>query len=177
MRFIGSSGHRAVGPSGHRPITRSPDRPIRLLAPLVFALVVACSGINSQTYSFATLSEARQAGAVAKGWIPEGLPPGSHDIRIAQVPGSAQHWGIINFPQTEEDSLKTLLQPEEISLDGQRCETPGRIEWWPIILRGVLDGSRLSATGIRGYRSKQGNLLFAVNWRQGRAYYWAEGSR
>jgi len=140
---------------------------------VALALVLACEAIDSQTYSFATLAEAREAGAIANGWIPEGVPAGSRDIRVAQVPGSSVHWAIINFPQAEADALKALLQPEEISLDGQRCEMPRRIEWWPIILRGDLDGPRLSATGIRGYRSKQGNLLFAVNWNQGRAYYWS----
>jgi hypothetical protein len=143
----------------------------------ILALLAACSSINSQTYSYATLSEARQAGAVAKGWIPEGLPAGSHDIRIAQVPGSAEHWAIVNFQPSERDSLRQLLQPDELSLNGRRCDTPGRIEWWPVLLRGTLDGDRLSATGIRGYRSKQGNLLFAVNWSQGRAYLWSEEKR
>ena len=134
--------------------------------------VAACAGINSQTYSFATLDEARRAGAISRGWIPEGLPPGSHDIRVAQVPDTSQHWGIINFPAAEEGVLRALLQPGEVSLTGEHCDMPGRIEWWPVVLRGELDGERLAATGIRGYRAKAGQLLFAVNWSQGRAYYW-----
>jgi hypothetical protein len=134
--------------------------------------VSACAGINSQTYSFATLDEARRAGAISHGWIPEGLPPGSHDIRVAQVPDTSQHWGIINFPAAEEGVLRALLQPAEVSLTGEHCDMPGRIEWWPVVLRGELNGERLAATGIRGYRAKAGQLLFAVNWSQGRAYYW-----
>ena len=137
------------------------------------ALAAACSGINSQTNSFATLAEARQAGAIAQGRIPDGLPPGSHDLREAHVPGTRQRWGIVNFPEAEAGSLRALLTPEEVQLDGQRCEAPGRIEWWPVVLRGNLDGARIAATGIRGYRSKDGQLIFAVNWDQGRAYYWA----
>jgi hypothetical protein len=131
-----------------------------------------CAGLNSQTYSFATLEEARQAGAIAKGWVPEGLPPGSHDLRVAQVPGTSQHWGIINFPRAEEGALRALLEPAEVSLSGEHCDMPGRIEWWPIVLRGALDGERLAATGLRGYRATTGRRLFAVNWNQGRAYYW-----
>lgn len=143
---------------------------------IALAAASACSGINAQTNSFATLAEARQAGAIAKGWIPEGLPAGSHDIREAHVPGTHERWGIIDFPQSEEASLRALLQPDEISLDGQRCEIPGRIEWWPLMLRGTLDGARLSATGIRAYRAKTGGLMFAVNWSQGRAYFWSPAS-
>ena len=147
-------------------------------APAAMALVaaVACSGINAQTNSFATLAEAREAGAIAKGWIPEGLPPASHDIREGHVPGTTARWGIIDFPQSEEASLRALLQPDGIPLSGQRCEIPGRIEWWPLMLRGSLDGERLSATGIRAYRAKEGNLIFAVNWSQGRAYFWTPAS-
>jgi len=143
-------------------------RPVALIA-----FAVACSGVNSQTNSFATLAEARQAGAIAQGWIPDGLPSSSHDIREAHLPGTRQRWGIINFSQAEADTLRALLNADEISLDGQRADAPGRIEWWPIVLRGDLQGDRIAATGIRGYRSKDGQLLFAVNWNQGRAYYWA----
>ena len=142
------------------------------LAAIVLMCSTACSGLNAQTNSFATLAEARQSGAIAKGWIPEGLPPGSHDMREGHVPGTPQRWGILDYPAAQETSLRALLEPAEISLDGQRCEIPGRIEWWPVMLRGVLDGARLSSTGIRAYRAKAGNLIFAVNWSQGRAYYW-----
>ena len=108
--------------------------------------------------------------------MPEGLPPGSHDIREGHVPGTTERWGIIDFPQAEEASLRALLQPDEMPLTGQRCEIPARIEWWPLMLRGSLDGARLSATGIRVYHAKEGNLIFAVNWSQGRAYFWTPAS-
>jgi hypothetical protein len=142
---------------------------------IVFALAVsaaACSGINSQTYSYATLAEAERAGAMTNGWIPRGLPPGTHDIRAAQVPGTVKRWGIINFPSGEADVLRALLEPTEMSLEGQHAEAPARIEWWPIALRGEINGERLTTTHIHGYRTKQGGLVFAVNWNQGRAYYW-----
>ncbi len=143
---------------------------------VALCLFAGCAGLNSQTYAFATLDEARQAGAISSGWIPEGLPASSHDIRVAQLPGTPQHWGIINFARSDEGSLRALLQPGEVSLTGERCEMPGRIEWWPVILRGELDGNRLAATGLHGYRATSGHRLFAVNWDQGRAYYWG-GSR
>jgi hypothetical protein len=141
---------------------------------LLVAAVAAgkCSAIDAQTNSFSTLSEARQAGAIANGWIPDGLPPGSHDIREGHVPGTPQRWGIIDFPTSEDGVLRALLQPEEIRLDGQRCEVPARVEWWPVILRGTLDAERIASTQLRAYRAKTGNLIFAINWNQGRAYFW-----
>jgi len=141
---------------------------------LAASLLAACSGIKAQTNSFATLDEARLAGAITDGRMPQGLPPGSHDIREGHVPGTPQRWGLFEYPHEEEASLRGLLQANEISADGQRCEVPARIEWWPRILRGQLDEPQLAATGIRMYRAKEGNLLFAVNWNQGRAYYWSQ---
>jgi hypothetical protein len=136
------------------------------------ALGTGCSGLNSQTNAFATLAEARQSGAITQGWIPEGLPPGSHDLREAHVPGTRHRWGIVNFPVGESASLRALLESDETPLQGMRCEAPARIEWWPVILRGDLNGSQLAQTGLRAYRAKGSDLVFAVNWTQGRAYYW-----
>jgi hypothetical protein len=142
------------------------------LAVLV-AAGLACSGVSSRTNTFATLAEARAAGAIAHGWVPDGLPPNSHDMREAHVPESTKRWGLFEYPPSEDGTLRALLRPEEITLDGQRCEIPARIEWWPLVLRGDLDAARIAATGLRAYRSKSGDLVFAINWRQGRAYYWA----
>ena len=141
---------------------------------LLFVALTGCAGLNSQTYSFATLEEARRAGAIANGWLPEGLPPNSHDIRVAQVPKTSQRWGIINFPRSEETVLRGQLQADETPLRGVHCDMPARIEWWPVVLRGELDASRVAATGLKAYRSKSGELMFAVNWNQGRAYYWRD---
>jgi hypothetical protein len=137
------------------------------------AFVIACSGIKAQTNSFATLAEARLAGAIDSGWIPDGLPSGAHDIREGHVPGTRQRWGLFEYPHAEETALRELLQPEEVRGDSGRCEVPARIEWWPLMLRGQVDTDRLATTGLRVYRAKQGDLLYAVNWNQGRAYYWA----
>jgi hypothetical protein len=149
-----------------------PDIVCRIGVTVALAAVTSCAGLNSQTYAYATLEEARQAGAIAHGWVPEGLPASSHDLRVAQVPNTSQHWGIINFPPAEERSLRALLQPDEAAVAGERCEMPGRIEWWPVILRGELDSTLVAAAGLHVYRSKSGERLFAVNWNQGRAYYW-----
>lgn len=140
---------------------------------LALLALPGCAGINSQTQSYATLAEARQAGAIEKGWVPDGLPSGTYELRVGYDPGTDHRWGIINFPPGQSDTLRGLLQPEELPLAGQRSEVPGRIEWWPIQLRGTIDGEQLAATGVRGYRARQGGLIFAINWNQGRSYYWS----
>src|SRR3954454_10183799 len=95
-------------------------------------LVMGCAGISSQTNSYATLVEARQAGAIANGWMPEGLPTASHDIREGHVPGSSHHWGLFEYPQAEEGMLRALLEPQETTIEDLRCDVPARIEWWPL---------------------------------------------
>jgi hypothetical protein len=145
----------------------------RLAAALALVSVTACTGIKAQTATFANMEEAQPA--IAAGYIPAGLPPSSFELRAAYLPDSWERWGIINFPASGAGVLRGLLQPEEISLTGIRCEIPGRIEWWPVQLRNNLDDERIKATGAKAYRSRTGNLLFVVNWAQGRAYYWSTG--
>lgn len=149
------------------------NRWLRGAVVLALGAASACSGINAQTQSYATLAEAREAGAIAQGWVPEGLPAATYELRVGYDPGTAQRWGIINFPPSQSDALRGVLKPEEFALAGQRCDVPARIEWWPLLLRGAIDGEQLAATGVRGYRAREGDLVFAINWSQGRGYYWS----
>jgi hypothetical protein len=137
----------------------------------------SCRNLDVVTASYATLAEAERAGAVDRGWMPPGLPPGAYDIREAHDLDSNRRWALFSFPASQSAALRGLLETSEASLSGQICDAPGRIEWWPIVLRGSLDAERITATGLRAYRSADGSLLFAVNWNQGRAYYWTPASR
>ena len=139
------------------------------LACLAFS---ACGNLNVVTETYATLAEAEAHGAVSRGWLPRGLPAGSRELRVAHDADSSRRWGLFNFPPSEAEALRAILGPE-ISLDGMRCSPPRRIEWWPVLLRDQLDGERIKATGLRAYGAKEGDLILAVNWAQGRAYYWS----
>jgi len=137
--------------------------------------VLSCRNVDVVTSSYATLDEARAAGAIAPGRMPDKLPSGSHDLREARDLDTQRRWGLFSFPSDQRDQLLALLRPEEIALTNQTCDVPARIEWWPVLLRGNLDDERIRATGIRAYKSKSGELIFAVNWNQGRGYYWTPG--
>jgi hypothetical protein len=143
------------------------------VATSALALAVGgCRDIDVLTETYATLAEAQAAGAVDRGWLPRGLPPGTRELRLAHDVDSSRRWGLFNFSPGEGDALSALIGPE-ISLDGLECNPPGRIEWWPVLLRKRLDGERIKATGLRAYAARDGDLVFAVNWAQGRAYYWS----
>lgn len=145
----------------------------RRAAVLFLIAAAACRDLDVVTSTYATLAEARQAGEIQRGWIPDGLPAGAFELRGAHSVDSTKRWGLFSFPPGEAAHLKALLDPSEFPLQGQQCNPPRRIEWWPVLLRGNLDAERIAATGLKAYRSADGGLLFAVNWNQGRAYYWS----
>ena len=132
-----------------------------------------CRDLEVVTASYNTLADARNAGAISGGWLPEGLPPGTTDVREAHNPDTNARWGLFNFPVAQAPALKALLEPSEFSVSGQECRPPRRIEWWPILLRGALDAEAVKAAGLKSYRSRDGALIFVLNWTQGRAYYWS----
>jgi hypothetical protein len=152
-------------------------RVVRFACALALAAAAAtmssgCRDRDVVTNSYATLAEARDAGAARRGEIPPGVPEGAHDIRTASDQDSDRRWGLFDFLAQDADALRAMLNAEEISLAGVECDIPGRIEWWPVLLRGTVNAEQAKAAGLQSYRSRQGSLVFVVNWKQGRAYYW-----
>jgi len=138
---------------------------------VVIAAAASCTGIETRTAVYATVAEARAAGAVEQGWIPEGLPASASDLREAHR-GADQRWGLFNFPRGDADAVRALLG-DEITGAPPECNPPGRLEWWPRVLRSPLDAAQIKATGLRLYRARDGRLTYAVNWSQGRGYFWS----
>jgi len=118
------------------------------------------------------VAEARAAGAIDRGWVPASIPGNAFELRAAYAVDGDDRWGLFNFRPADAGALRATLQPEELPLAGTVMDIPPRIEWWPVLLRGRLDVERIQTTGLRAYRSKSVPLVFAVNWNQGRAYYW-----
>ena len=137
---------------------------------LASLLLFACGDSEVVTNSFETADEARPA--MERGWIPAILPAGAHDIREAHDTRGPRRWGLFSFREEDAEMLRGRLGGE-LSLSGIRADAPPRIEWWPILLRGSLDGERLAATGLKGYPIAGQQLVIAVNWNQRRAYYWS----
>jgi hypothetical protein len=135
-------------------------------------LALAACGRAVETATFATLAEARESGAVERGWVPAVLPDQAFELRAAYDTRGDQRWGLFNFRPADADALRAVLEPQEMSLAGTVIDIPPRIEWWPVQLRGTLDAERVEATGLRAYRARSAPLVIAVNWNQGRAYYW-----
>ena len=156
-------------------MTRAQFSSVTLMAVAVIAATATtaatlsgCRNTDVVTESYATLAEARASG----GDIPAGVPEGAHDIRTASDTRSRRRWGLFNFLAADADGLRAMLQADEMSLAGVDCDIPARIEWWPVLLRGRVNAEQAKAAGLQSYRSRQGDLVVVVNWKQGRAYYW-----
>jgi hypothetical protein len=152
----------------------APHHLMRVALVLLAVLPLAgCSDLDVVTASYNTLADARAAGAIESGRLPDGLPPGATDLREAFNTDTNARWGLFNFPVAESSYLKAQLGQADIPLAGESCDPPRRIEWWPVLLRGRLDAERIAAAGLQAYRSADGELIVLVNWKQGRAYYWS----
>ena len=134
-------------------------------------LLYGCSDLRVKMEVFNTAEDARRAGAMSSAWMPQAMPPGASDLRSGHLP-DGRHWGVFAFQSSETNAVRALTT-EEITTGGIRCDPPGRLEFWPKILRGSVDIDRIRSTGLRVYRGTDGRT-YAINWGQGRAYYWRE---
>jgi hypothetical protein len=139
-----------------------------LVVPTVL-LVLGCGDLRVKEDVFDTVDEARAAGAIAAGHVPDGLPRSASDLRNGHLP-DGRYWGVFTFPRVEEPAVRALLG-DEITSGTLECDPPGRLEWWPRLVHSPVDVEQVRTTGFRLYRGKDGRT-YVVNWGQGRAYYW-----
>jgi hypothetical protein len=142
---------------------------VRLWLPAALMTLAACSDLRVKVGVFDTVDEARAAGAVAAGWVPDPLPRSAADIREGHLP-DGRHWGVFTFARADESAIRALAG-EEITSGTLACDPPGRLEWWPRLLQSPVNVEQVRATGFRLYRGADGRT-YVVNWGQGRAYYW-----
>ena len=152
-----------------RSVTRSACAAVAVVVALAIA-AAACESLRVQEGIYANLSEARDAGALAHGWVPQGLPASTADLREGHMP-DGRHWGEFSFDVADGTIVRALLA-SEITAGPLACNPPGRLEWWPRILRTPIDVDRVHTTDFHLYRSHDDGSVFAINWKTGRAYYW-----
>ena len=141
----------------------------RVLLVLMLLIVLGCSDLRVKIGVFNTAQEARTAGAIAAGWIPEGLPASASDLRAGYMP-DGRHWGVFAFRPADASTVRAMTR-DEITSGPLTCNPPGRLEFWPRVIRTPVDVERVRSTGFRLYRGADART-YAINWGQGRAYYW-----
>ena len=144
--------------------------PMVLMVLLVGTVLLgACSGLSVKMGIYANLDEVRKAGA--GGWVPEGLPSSTSDLREGHLP-DGRHWGAFTFPVAETAPVRALVETE-ITTGTLSCEPPGRLEFWPRVLLSPVDVERVRSTGFKLYAGRD-SRTYAINWGQGRGYYWKQ---
>jgi hypothetical protein len=142
---------------------------VGLSAAVALLALGACGDLRVKVEVFDTVDEARAAGAVAAGWVPDGLPKTVSDLREGHLP-DGRYWGVFTFARVDEPPVRALVG-EEVTTGTLSCDPPGRLEWWPRIVQSPVDVDQVRATGFKIYRGSHGRT-YVVNWGQGRAYYW-----
>ena len=144
----------------------------RVLAVLTVLMVLgACSDLRVQSDVFNSTADARRAGALSSGWIPESVPADATDLRTGHLP-DGRHWGVFAFPAADEGIVRALVG-DEITTGTLTCDPPGRLEFWPRLLLSPVNVERVRSTGFRLFHGRDGRT-YAINWGQGRGYYWKQ---
>jgi hypothetical protein len=130
--------------------------------------LMACRDMKESHYP--SLADARRAGAVARGWLPDFLPESSSEIKEIHNIDTNQIWCAFEFSIEETRSLQqhlTAIEPTSVSTVQVRAVD---VAWWPRVLQGRLDPDRIARAGLQLYRN--GTMYFAIDWKAGRAFFY-----
>jgi hypothetical protein len=84
---------------------------MRASALALITLAVAVTGCDTVTSRYDTLSQARADGIFGRGWLPDVLPPSSHDIRVSNNLDINTSEGAFSFAPAEFALLQARLGP------------------------------------------------------------------
>jgi hypothetical protein len=143
-----------------------------LLTALALAWMCAgCSDVKESAY--ATMQDARQAGAVDHGWLPDFLPNSARSIREMHNIDTNQVWCTFEFSARDRPTLQAALSPlTVVEIRGKEVRSAGK-SWWPAVLEGRLDPAAVDRAGLKVYSS--GVLVVAVDWDRSRAFMYGGG--
>lgn len=133
-------------------------------------LHVACSDFFESSYP--SMTDAKRASAVDRGWLPSFLPEGSRSIREIHNIDTNETWCAFEFPAEEAVALReSLSSVDPAQVSSKRVRRPG-VAWWPDVLEGPLNPKEIEKEGLELY--KHDFILFAIDWQRGRAFFYRE---
>ena len=115
-------------------------------------LFAGCGDLRVKMGIYANLDEARKAGAIASGWVPEGLAAGTSDLREGHLP-DGRHWGAFTFPSADERAGARAARIGDHDRHARvRAARPARV----LAARAAspVDVERVRSTGFRLYRGR-----------------------
>lgn len=134
-------------------------------------LALASSGCERERSRYATLAEARQAGAVERGWIPAWVPQGATELEEAHDPETGRQRLKFRAPAAELAALGGALPRLHVSRICPSRGAPAIEGSWP---EAVEEGSAawklryLSATSPEGR-----SLAVAIEGTSSTVYAWS----
>jgi hypothetical protein len=74
---------------------------------MVLMVLSGCAGspLSVKVGVYNSVAEARSAGAIASGWVPDGLPAAATDLREGHMP-DGRHWGVFAFLPADEPAIR-----------------------------------------------------------------------
>ena len=124
---------------------------------------------------YSSLAEARAAGAIDRGWIPDFLPPSATHLRQVSDLDTNERWLAFMAPLPELRAMASRLAP--LSYEDARRTAVDR-SWvvggdWPPELSKRFWHTPRSTSLLSYHISKAERYCVAIEWRTGRAWGWS----
>ena len=160
-------------------------RRVAIFTASVLCVTLVCQSCRESMDSYyASLSDAVEAGAITRGWVPGFLPESSHAIHEVHNPASPRTWCAFAFsPGDSKRFLQKVREVATLPASVSKIEDPGKA-WWPVVLKGDIDLSSIRTQGLTLYvaeepdaDSTQRVLLFAMSWGKGEGFFYRASAR
>jgi hypothetical protein len=140
--------------------------------------MLGCHGDRRESF-YQSLVDAKKDGAIDRGWIPDFLPESSRNIHELHDISPSTTWCAFEFLPTDPAALRKSLKADAGSLSlVRRVPSPGK-SWWPPVITGDLNATRIHEAGFELYAlvepetaSTKEVLLFAIDWSTGRGFFY-----
>jgi hypothetical protein len=142
---------------------------IRIATLVVLTVGLASCG-ETPVSRYATMAEARSAGAIDRGWVPSFLPESTTSILESHNIDTNETWGTFRFSPTEAMALRGSLV--ETELTAQRLRRPAGIPHWPAVLEGQIARDSLRQAGLELFKASSQDLFVALDSKAGVGFFW-----
>lgn len=121
-----------MGDTRNRPASLPAALPAKgtFVAAAALLALAACAPASATVSEYATLAEARSAGAVARGWIPESVPATARHLREAHNYDSREIWLAFSLPAVDVPSFVAGCDPVGL-MDVTWPRGTRQFSWWP----------------------------------------------
>jgi hypothetical protein len=145
---------------------------LRLTVAVAALVAVSCG--ETRVSHYATMAEARRAGAIERGWVPPFLPETTTSIRESHNIDTNETWGTFRFSDADSTALKRALV--EIDPTGQHVRRPSGLPDWPRELEGQLAREALRRSGLETFKASSEDVFVALDRKAGSGFFWRGAS-